>query len=310
MTDLAGFTSEIGVNLLFASDAADDITRAVNDVVLDRVDGQATQGATGLSIYFPPQVEYFDQDYRDLANLGGWTDFLQTYYGEGDDITDGPVLADDYELDFGDDGLTITAAFDEDTAQDLAYAYIRYGVEELDGSITFLGDEDADLSDDGSGTATGTYDLSYLTLSDGIDTTTAYLSLYGERDGDVVQADVPLSYYSPDGQEAGDLILSSVIDAGTGETLSATYYVFDEESGTYGEFVPEPDWIVVPVVLNVLEDGTEEWLLTSDVGLFADLDSLSYELSALPSGTRLFLELVVVDFGGNADSVSTLYTLP
>lgn len=309
MTDLAGFTSEIGVNLLFASDAADDITRAVNDAVLDKVDGQATQGATGLSIYFPPQAEYFDDDYLELANLGGWVEFLQTYYGQGGEIIDGPDLADDYEIDLDEDGFTLTGSFDEDTAEDLAYAYIRYGVQELDGSITFLGEQDADI-DLASLTASGTWDLSYLTLSDGIDVATAYLSLFGDRDDDVVQAEVPLAYYSPDGEVAGDLILSATIDPATGETLGATYYAFDEESGSYGEFVPEPDWIVVPIVLNVLDDGAEEWLLTSEVGLFADLDLLSYELGTLPSGTRFSVELVLVDFGGNTDSISTLYTVP
>ncbi|MCU1440495.1 MAG: hypothetical protein JWP85_1492 [Rhodoglobus sp.] len=310
MTDLAIFTSQIGVDLLFASDAADELTRAINDAVLDRIDGQATQGATGLSIYFPPQVDYFDEDYRELPNLGGWMDFLTVYYDEGEAIEEEPVLDAGADITFGPDGVTIVGSFDDVTAENLSEAFIRYGVVELDGSVTFLGEEDAELSDDGSGTATGTYDLTFLTLSDGIDTTTAYLSLFGDRDSGIVTADVPLSYYSPDGEESGDLVLSAVIDTDTGETLAVTYYVFDEESGTYGEFAPEPDWIIVPVVLNVLEDGTEEWLLTSDVGLYADLDTLVYDLSQLPSGVQLYLELVVVDFGGDTDSVSGIVSIP
>ena len=92
--------------------------------------------------------------------------------------------------------------------------------------------------------------------------------------------------------------------------LDATYYVYDETSETYGEFVPEPDWIVVLEVLNVLEDGTEEWLPTNEVGLHADLESLVYELAQLPSGTQLYPELVVVDFGGDLDSVSGMVTVP
>jgi hypothetical protein len=310
MTDLAIFTSQIGVDLLFASDAADELTRAINDAVLDTVDGQATQGATGLSIYFPPSVDYFDDDYRELQNLGGWMDFLSTYYGEGADIPHDPVLDAGAEISFGPDGVTIVGTFDDETAENLSEAYIRYGLVEADGSVTFLGEEDAELSDDGSGTATGTYDLTHLTLSDGIDTMTAYLSLYGDGDSGIVTADVPLAYYSPDGEESGELVLSAVIDTESGETLGVTYYVFDEESGTYGEFAPEPDWIIVPIVLNVLEDGTEEWLLTSEVGLYADLDSLVYDLAQLPSGTQLYLELVVVDFGGDYDSVAGVVTVP
>jgi hypothetical protein len=308
MADLAGFTSQLGVELLFAADAADDVTRAINDVVLDRVAGQATRGATGLSIYFPPTVTYFDEDYRDLPKTGGWQEFLTAYYGVGDAIEQGPVLADGAQITLSSAGATITGSFDSSTAQNLAEAYIRYGVLEADGSVTFLGEQDAELGADGG--ASGTYDLSTLTLSDGYDTVSAYLSLFGNGVSDIVTADIPLQYYSPDGEDSGELVLSATIDATTGETLSAVFYVFDEESGTYGEFDPESDWIIVPVVPNVMPDGTEEWLLTTDVGLYADLDRLVYDLTMLDPGTQVYLELVVIDYGGNSDSVSGTVTVP
>ncbi|CAN5384736.1 hypothetical protein BH11ACT5_BH11ACT5_22260 [soil metagenome] len=308
MTDLSIFTSQIGVDLLFASDAADDLTRAINDVVLDRVDGQATKGATGLSIYFPPSEPYFDADYEALPNLGGWMDFLSTYYGKGKEITQEPVIDPNAQIAFGPDGVTITGTFDSDTAENLASSYIRYGTVEDDGSVTYLGEEDADLL--GDGTASGTYDLTHLTLADGYDTMDAYLSLYGDYDTGIFTADVPLSYYSPDNEYGGDLLLSAVIDSNTGETVSSTFYVYNEETGNYGEFSPDPDWVIVPQVLNVLPDGTEEWVLTSDVGLYADLDALVYDLSPLASGTKLYIELVVVDFGGNTASVNATVTVP
>lgn len=309
MADLASLTSEIGVQLLFAAPAADNVTRAINDAVVDRVSGQATKGATGLSIYFPPTVEYFDQDYRDLPNVGGWMDFLTAYYAQGADITQQPDISD-ADITFGPDGVTITGSFDIATGNNLSEAYIRYGVVEDDGSITFLGEQDATLFDDGTGTASGTYGLTSLELSDGVDTVSAYLSLFGNTGGDVVTAEIPLAYYSPDGSTTGDLVLSATLDPETGEILSATYFEYDQETGTYGEFTPEPDWIIVPIVLNVLDDGTEEWLLTSDVGLYADTAGLSYDSVPLPSGTSLYLELVVVDFGGNYDSVSGTVTVP
>jgi len=308
MADLSNFTSQIGVDLLFASDAADDLTRAINDAVLDRVDGQATKGATGLSIYFPPSEPYFNADYEALPNLGGWMEFLRTYYGKGKEITQEPVIDPNAQIAFGPDGVTITGAFDAATAANLASSYIRYGTVGDDGSVSFLGEEDADLL--GDGTASGTYDLTHLTLADGYDTMDAYLSLYGDYDTGIFTADVPLSYYSPDNEYGGDLLLSAVIDSNTGETVSSTFYVYNEESGNYGEFSPEPDWIIVPQVLNVLPDGTEEWVLTSDVGLYADIDALVYDLPPLPSGTKLYIELVVVDFGGNTASVSATVTVP
>ena len=308
MTDLSIFTSQVGVDLLFAADAADDLTRAINDAVLDRVDGQATKGATGMSIYFPPSEPYFNADYADLPNVGGWMDFLSTYYGKGAQIGQPPVIDQNAQIAFGPDGLTITGFFDAATAANLSSAYIRYGTVESDGSVTFIGEEDAFLGDDGS--AEGTYDLTHLTLSDGYDTMDAYLSLYGDYDTGIFTADVPLSYYSPDDEYGGDLLLSAVIDSSTGETISSTYYIYNEETGSYGEFAPESDWIIVPQVLNVMPDGTEQWYLTGDVGLYADVDSLVYDLPPLASGTQLFIQLVVVDFGGNTASVSATVTVP
>lgn len=310
MADLASLTSEIGVQLLFAAPAADNVTRAINDAVVDRVAGQATQGATGMSIYFPPTVEYFNSDYRDLPNLGGWMDFLTAYYAEGADIADEPEI-DDANITFGDDGVTISGTFDITTGNNLSSAYIRYGIVESDGSITFLGEQDATLFEEGTGSAGGTYDLTYLELTDGIDTVYGYLSLFGNTgDDEVVSAEIPLLYYAPDGSETGDLVLSMTLDPSTGDILNLTYYVYDPDAGTYGEFTPEPGWIIKPIVLNVLEDGTEQWVVTSDTGLFADPAGLRYDLVSLPSELSLFLELIVVDFGGNTASVSGTVTVP
>jgi hypothetical protein len=309
MADLASLTSEIGVQLLFASPAADNVTRAINDAVIDRVSGQATQGATGLSIYFPPTVDYFNPEYRDLPNTGGWMEFLTTYYAEGQDIAQQPELGN-ADITFGPNGVTISGAFDITTGSTLSEAYIRYGVVGSDGSITFLGEQDATIPEGTTGTAFGTYDLTSLELTDGQDTVTGYLSLFGNTGGDLITAEIPLAYYSPDGQSSGDVTLSVTIDPNSGEVLSSTYYEYDPELGTYGEFTPEPDWIIVPVVLNVLADGTEQWQLTSDVGLYADPAGLVLNSVPLPSGTSVYLELVVVDFGGNTASVSGTATVP
>ncbi|MEO8528945.1 MAG: clostripain-related cysteine peptidase, partial [Pseudolysinimonas sp.] len=63
MKDLAILAGEISVDALDVADEADNVVRAVNDVVLDKVDGQATRGATGLSIYFPPDGQLYNPNY-------------------------------------------------------------------------------------------------------------------------------------------------------------------------------------------------------------------------------------------------------
>lgn len=64
------------------------------------------------------------------------------------------------------------------------------------------------------------------------------------------------------------------------------------------------------MLLNRYPDGDSEWVTLSDVGLFADLPSLSYELVPLASGTELVVELVVTDYSGGTAAQSASLTLP
>lgn len=315
MTDLGILAGEIGVEALDVSDSADALVRAINDAVLDKVEGQSTAGATGLSIYFPSKADYFSEDYRLVAADGAWMTFLDSYYGAGAAIPEAEQaeFSGDAEVFFDEDGLNITGLFELARADNLAEAFIRYGIVESDGSISFLGQEPAAIADDGSGQALGIYDLTTLTMSDGTDTAHAYLDMTVDEDTGFITIDVPMAYYAPDdvdGETYQDVLLSLVLDGESGDIVSETYYVYDDDLGTYGEATLDPEGIIVPEVLNILEDGTEEWIGTSDVGLFADLPSLAYDLADLESGTQVYIELYVVDFGGNFDTVSAIVTVP
>lgn len=314
MTDLGILAGEIGVEALDVSDAADALVRAINDAVLDKVDGVSTLGATGLSIYFPPQQEYFSADYLDLDPTGGWSDFLTSYYGAGESIPaaeQAQFTTTDGEVSFADDGLYISAPFA--SADNLSNASIRYGLVEADGSITFLGQEEASFSTDGSGLAEGFFDLTTMTISDDEDTVNAYLQLFTDESAGVTTINVPMAYYAPEdveGETYQDVLLTITTDAKTQDVLTETYYAFNADLGTYGELTANPTGIIVPEVLNVLADGTEEWLATSDYGLYADLPYLQYDFVRLDSGTELYVELNVVDYGGNTSTVSAYVTVP
>ncbi len=308
MTDLGILAAEIGVDALDVSDAADNVVRAINDAVVDKVDGQATLGATGLSIYFPPQPEYYVQDYDEIVTDGQWGAFLTAYYGAGDAIPadSHPTATGDAELSFEDDGLVIRGSFGV-PAGNAAETYIRYGTVNADGSITYLGKEQASIDDDGN--AEGYFDLTTMEITDGEDTVGAYLEL--TYAGDVTTFDVPMAYYAPGAGEAAfdDALLSITLDDDW-NVLSETYYSYDTGLATYGELTTDPEGIIVPQVLVVAADGSETWVATSESGLYADLPNLQYEFPQLPSGTVLSIELWVVDFGGNAAKVSGTVTLP
>ena len=316
MTDLGILAGEIGVDALDVSDAADALVRAINEAVVDTVAGQATQGATGLSIYFPPTSAYYDGSYDEISVGGGWTAFLSSYYGEGAAI---PVDAQarfavgDAQTSFDDEGLTISGTFELAAQDNLSDSHIRYGLVEDDGSVTYIGEEPAEISDDGSGEAVGLYDLTALTISDGEDTANAYLQLTTADDGSFVTFDVPMAYYAAH-DEAGETyqnaLLSIVLDGESGDITTETYYSYNETTGTYGELSTDPEGVIVPEVLNVLADGSEQWISTSESGLYADLPGLEYDLADLESGAQLYIELWVTDFGGNSDMVSAVVTIP
>lgn len=316
MKDLAILAGEIGVDALDVSDQADALVRAINDVVVDKVDGQATRGATGLSIYFPPEGALYNEQYAAVAEETGWADFLGAYYQAGTEIPPDELpdfVTNDATVQFADGGLYISGQFGAGAEANIADTYIQYGILNSDGSISLFGDEPAEVSSDGSGVASGFYDLTYLTISDGVDTSSAYLSYSLDEAAGTATVDVPITYYPPDGSGASpvnDALLSLGLNPSTGSIVSELYYAYNPDSGTYGELATEPEGLIVPLVQNLYPDGSTEWVPTSEVGLYADLPNLVYALEPLASGTQLYIELWVVDFGGNADYVNALVTVP
>jgi len=318
MTDLGLLASHIGVDALYVSDAADTLVKAINDAVVDSVAGSGTQGATGLSIYFPPKAELLDAAYAGVTEHGGWSTFLASYYGAGDAITADakPQFQSDGDLadtSFAADGLHISGTFDPADEANLSDATMSYGTIEADGSITFFGEEPGTISSDGSGVASGVFDLTTLTISDGTETAQAYLTLSVDDSAGTTSIDVPMAYYSPDdigGETYQDVLLTLTLDTATGDIVNETYYSYDDKLGTYGELTADPKGIIVPEVLKVGADGSTEWVPTSDVGLYADLPSLQYDVTPLASGTPLYIDLTVTDFGGNSATVSANVTVP
>ena len=311
LTDLAILAGEIGVDALDVSDEADDLVRAINDAVIDKVDGQATKGATGLSIYFPPTQEFYNADYDALGLDGSWLEFLAAYYTAGTDIPAAETAsldADSAQYSFDDDGLTLSAEIGD--ASNVAEAYIRYGTLDDNGDTVFLGKEPADIDGD---RASGSWDLTTLEISDGEDATAAFVDLTIDDDKNIVTIDVPMGYYSAadvEGETYQNALLSLVVDQESWELVTETYYAYQESTGGYGELSADAEGIISPELLTVHDDGSEEWLATSDYGLYADLPNLSYDFPTVASGTELYIELTIVDFGGNEDTVYATATAP
>ena len=314
MKDLGILAGEISVDALDVADEADAVVRAINDIVLDKVDGQATRGATGLSIYFPASGQYYDPAYAAVAERTGWDEFLTTYYEAGGQISQGDLpafVSNDATVEFADGGLYVSGQFGAEAEANISESYLYYGLLNDDGSVTYLGDKAAEVSNDGSGIASAFYNLGYLQISDGEDSLPAYLSFAQDESAGTATISVPLNYYEPGGGDSTDALLELGLDAATGSILSETYYSYNPDTGTYGELSAEPTGLIVPLVQNYVPSSDEYvWVEVSDTGLYAELANLQYDVVPLAPGARLVVELWVVDFGGNAAYVSAVVTVP
>ena len=319
LRDLGMLAGTIGEQSPEVSEQAEALTSAIEGIVVDQVAGQATAAATGLSIYLPPTAELAQPAYGEVASAGAWGEFLGAFHTAGEQIPEEqlPVFESpdgSAQVTFDDDGsVTLDGVYNQAAADNLSEATIGYAFVEDDGSLTYFGEEVADLAEDGTPTASGNYDLTALQLSDGTDSAYAFVDLTLSEDLTTAFFNVPMTYYLA-GDQAGEApqeaLLAFVLDIDAGEFTSTTLYGFDEASGTYGELSPAPDDIIVPTVLVVAPDGSSSWEPTSDVGLYADVEALQLEFVPVDSGSTLQVDLNVYDFAGNSSTVSALVEAP
>ncbi|MBV6510303.1 MAG: hypothetical protein JJLCMIEE_03442 [Acidimicrobiales bacterium] len=312
LTDLGSIVSGVGEQQSDLAAASEEVSAALEGMVLSTISGPATSEATGLSVYFPPYLDLYDQEHAELEGIEAWEGLLTRFYEAGEAIPEAEQPAFDTEQVsdhfFDEDGLNIFATFDPSIETNLAEATIFYGiVDETDGSVMFLGEEPGSILEDGQ--AAAIYDLTFLQISDGQDTMAAYAAITFDEESGLFLVDIPMAYYPPGSEEYIDALLELVVDPEDGVILSETYYVVEEE-GTFGELTADPEGIVVPIVVKLYPDGTSEWVPTSDVGLYADLPNLSYEFVPLDPGTEIYAELQITDYGGNFDSVFVQDAVP
>lgn len=316
LSDLGLLVEAIGEDADEVADPAAAVSAALEDVVVDSVTGPATAGATGLSVYLPPSEELADPAYQEIASADPWEDLLIEYYEAGADIPQEELpqfeTADgEPTVTLEDDGsIAVEASFADAALGNLTDAVISYGLVNGDGSVTYLGEEIAEVDPD-TATVYGTYDLTVLVLDDQEDTAYAYLDLDLSDDLAFGFIDVPLTYYpSYDPEAPQEALLSAVLDVEGGGFVSETLYGYEPETGGYGELPADPKGILVPDVLTYTVDGEGIWEPTTDVGLYADIPSLLYDFEPLEPGTEIWVELTATDYGGNAATTGTAILVP
>jgi hypothetical protein len=292
--------------------------RSINDVVLAQTVGPARLGSTGLSIYFPPNVELLAEPYLGIPAAASWNQFLAAYYDAGaaippeaqpavvDAAAEGSQQTGEFgEVVFADatvveveGGYDVSVQLDPESLPNVVDASLSFGyVDPDDGAVVLLGDNAADIFDDG--TVSGFTDLTVFTMTDiDGDTVDAYFSFELNEDGTLAFASVPLEYQAPGSDVWEPVDLSIVIDLETGDIVEEIYYLIDE-SGSYGELTADPEGLIQPVVLVLTADGGIEWQSYGDTAVFADLPNLQYDFQPLDPALEFYVDISVTDFGGN-----------
>lgn len=287
MTDLGQLSSQLG-------GPGADLAAAIEDVIVTKVDGQATRGASGLAIYFPPSQNAFNPDYTDVEAASGWTDFLNAYYDAGQAaggdlaFVDGTLFAD-----FTENGF-IVAQQVATPANQITDVNVYYGYVE-GGQTILVGQEPASL--DSENYAVGFFDTYQLWISDGVNETSFYSSYEVNQDADVATIGVPIAYYPAGSTSGSQAFLQMTYAPSTGTILSETFYGQDS-SGAYSEIAPDPgatfEALKIDLASNAFFQSSPSILLS------ADPDALQFEYRPLASGTTVYAEVVIENSAGQA----------
>lgn len=130
-------------------------------MVVYKGSGAEASSFSGLSIYFPPSIDVFDQGYAyAVSNPSGWIDFLESYYTAGQGIVAEELpafLTTEPEVTLDAAGVTVEGTLDMVSVENLMCATISYGIPLDDGSVAYFGDETHYAFNDETGAADELY---------------------------------------------------------------------------------------------------------------------------------------------------------
>jgi hypothetical protein len=300
MVDMGDFLERLSTAEPMLEPAAGAVLEAIDSAVVESATGPLHEGANGISVYFPPVGDYWIPQYEPLIPEP-WLEFVQAFYAAGAAIptSEQPEIQDtanQASFELTDEALTLLAEFNIDAEATAVEVTLYNGIPEEDGSITYYGETQGVLEGNFAG---GIYNLTVLELSDGEDSAIAYMDVSFDPTITYLTLDVPVAYYPPGEEDLIDAVISVYYDSTTDE-FSQTMYQIDEE-GYWGVLLAEPDGLIAPWLLVEDTDGSLVWELSTDIGLWADLDNLTWDWITLDVGTPLYAELWVCDYGGNCD---------
>lgn len=298
--------------------AVDAVQQALDAAVIDHQEGSAFRGATGISVYTPTSIDYFDTRYDQSPTAQAWAAVLDEIYNHGADAvvsTDSAFTAEPTGL-FDASGVSVVAPVDPAIVPNIVQVTVVYGIAVGDGTYLALGAAPGGVVDAANGIVGGSVPLLRFEVTvDGFaNSLLAYYSAAPNPDDPgVVIVSTPLLYFAPGATEPMQLVLRAALDVVTAKTLGQALYA-TASNGTVAEFAPDPAGTFQTYIPLVGVDGTLTPVPSADFdtpqSIPADLSRLEVGFQQITPGDGTSLStkqiaagLRVVDSGGTAQFV-------
>lgn len=295
------------------------VNAAVTGAVIQHFEGSAYTGASGLSVYVPTSIEYFDTQYQALPAAASWSAVLDHVYNAGADAV--VNISSEFVIPpqgvFDAEGVSILGGVDPALIPNLVEITVVYGLAVEDGTFLWLGARPGQVIDAANGLVGGTAPLLRFEVSvDGFATSLlgSYSATPNPGNPNVVLLASSV-IYSPPGEPDTiyPLVLRTAVDVNTGEVLAKAFFG-TADNGTVAEVTLDPAGtlqLIIPLIdNNVSIQPVNSAQFDDPASIPADLDALDvgFQQSFPGDATQLgnspiAAGLLLVDSGGTSTFV-------
>jgi len=325
LVDLGGILLGLAQLRPDLSDELDATLAAYDAMVLANYAGPEHPGATGLSVFFPPSLEYYNrvndwkgttpgEEYEAIKPPEAWHDFLMAVLkavtikdagptfacSEVDDPN--PLCQNSTWIVEGADTIEFSYPLDKANLDDTFKAWFMFGEYPLGAStysVDFYTQFPAEI-DPKTGIVTGIFDYRRLVLSQGDKKSDAYWTL--DTAGGKTTVTVPIAYLDPKADMLQPGEWRALVDPQDWSVIAAELLLRDSD-GQFDELVPAANSKVYTAVHSM----DMEWYLYNWEPLYTAFDpTLPFEVSFVdiePCRTYMYA-LYVEDAVGRNDMIA------
>ncbi len=276
---------------------------ALSEIVVMNQTGPLASRATGVSLYFPPSADFYNQQYDSILEVANWRNFLRRFYTGANSIDPIQLSTSPGSVSVGWVGelATIDVLLPPGSLDILTSIDANFGiVDPVDNSVLILLAEPAAWSQDA---AHGEWDGTAVVLSQGTTQSFSAVEVSVDESGAYLLLDVPLAYQRAGSQDLGIVMMRSILLASTFEVHGSTFYEYSDTG--VAELDPRSGDMLIPIVPAYLDlgSGDFEWRLLTDATFraTAPIDLLFENIFPQIAGATLYLDITVTDYGGNFD---------